>query len=311
MKRAATTRRALTILALCALAPLSFARAAGPLRHSIEHDGVTLALWEKPAKKPRGVILLVHGRTWSSLPNFDLTVAGEDRSVMNAFVRAGFTAFALDLRGYGQSPRDASGWITPTHAVEDVQAALDWIAAHHGGQRPALLGYSRGSQVAVLLAEHNPAAMSALVLFGFPPSTHATSPTDVSEPPRKPTTKTAAAEDFITPGAQPQAVVDAYVAQATAADPVRTDWREEDQFVFDATRVTVPTLLLYGVNDPLRNSASLEFFGGLGTQDRAYVVLPKSDHAALVEDSGPAWVHAIVGFLDQPRTRPAAATSRP
>ena len=310
MRTAGALRRAFAAGALLAFATLGETGAPAPVRHTIEHHGVTLALWEKPAVEPRGAILLVHGRTWSSLPNFDLDVAGEDRSVMNAFVRAGYCAYALDLRGYGQSPRDASGWITPARAVADVHAALKWIAARDG-RRPALLGYSRGAQIAVLLAQREPRAVSALVLYGFPPVNGASSPGDVSAPPRRPTTRAAAAEDFITPGAQPQAVVDAYAAQATAADPVRTDWRDESELVFDPAAIGVPTLLIYGENDPFRGAASGKFFDALGTGDRSYVVLPRSDHAAHVEDSAPAWVHAIVGFLDRPRGPAARAISRP
>jgi pimeloyl-ACP methyl ester carboxylesterase len=122
-----------------------------------------------------------------------------------------------------------------------------------------------------------------------------------AEPPRRATTREAAAEDFITPKAASPAVIEAYVSQAVGTTPVRSDWRDEHQFAFDASKVTMPTLVLYGANDPLRNEASLSFFGRLATADRAFVVLPDSDHAAHVENVQPAWLNAVDGFLSAPR----------
>jgi pimeloyl-ACP methyl ester carboxylesterase len=286
------------------IAPGAPARdAASPTRHALVVDGHTLALWERSARSPRAALLLVHGRTWSSLPNFDLRV--EDRSALGAFARAGYAAYALDLRGYGASPRDATGWITPARAVADVLAALDHIAARHPrlAARPALIGYSRGAHVAVLAAQAKPGAMSALVLYGFPPSVRRTTTADPATPARAATTATAAAEDFITPGAASRELIDAYVAAATTADPVRADWRDEHQFVFEPARIASPTLLIYGANDPFRNAAAEAFFGALATADRAFVVLPDSDHAAHVENSSRAWIHAIDAFLGSPRAK--------
>lgn len=276
-----------------------------PGRLTLVVDGHELALWSKSASSPLGTLLLVHGRTWSSLPNFDLAVAAGDRSVLDAFAHRGYAAYALDLRGYGGSKRDASGWLTPARAVADVRAALDFIAARHPrlAARPALIGYSRGAQVAVMLAQESPTAASALVLFGFPPGVRRTATPDVETPPRTATTAAAAAEDFITPGAASRELVDAYVRSALAADPVRVDWHHEHQFEFAPAKIATPTLMVYGINDPFRNAASIAFFDALATPDRAYAVLPESDHAAHVENSARAWVHAIDGFLRTPRVK--------
>jgi alpha-beta hydrolase superfamily lysophospholipase len=291
----------LAALAFATQAPL-FAAPSAPRQHSVSVDGHPLALWETSARKPRAAILLVHGRTWSALPNFDLRVAGESRSVMRALADAGFAVYALDMRGYGATPRDATGWLTPQRARDDVAATLDWIAARHPHlPRPALLGYSRGSQVALLVAQQRPQSISALLLFAFPPGVRAGNAVTPEQPPRQPTTRAAAAEDFITAGAASAEVIEAYVTQAVAANPVRADWREESQFVFEPAKVTAPTLMLYGVNDPLRDTRAAEFFNGLAAVDRAFVILPASDHAAHVENSHAAFVHEIVSFLTTPR----------
>ena len=271
-------------------------------------DGQPLALWARVPARPRGAILLVHGRTWSSRPNFDLQVPGEpadSRSVLAALAKAGYAAYALDLRGYGATPRDASGWDTPERAAADVVEALRWIGRRHPPlPLPALLGYSNGARVALLVAQEPSAPVSAVVLYGFPNDVDAPEPpqTVPAEPARQCTTAEAAASDFVTAGASTPAVRDAYVAQALAADPVRSDWRGAEQVRFEPEHVRVPVLLMRGVNDPLATQdESAHLYLRLGTGDKTWVTLPASDHVAHVEDSHAAWVRAVVDFLGRPR----------
>jgi alpha-beta hydrolase superfamily lysophospholipase len=103
-------------------------------------------------------------------------------------------------------------------------------------------------------------------------------------------------------GAASQAVINAYVEQALAADPVRVDWRDLEQFRFEPERVSTPTLLLQGVADGyVKPDALARLFTRLGSADRSWVVLPESDHAAHVESAHTAWVAAIVDFIERPR----------
>lgn len=292
-----------TALSLWLLASSSLA--APPQRHSVNVDGFALTVWEKSARNPRAAILLVHGRTWSALPNFDLQAA--ERSVMDRLASSGYAAYAIDLRGYGATPRDSTGWLTPTRAADDVAAVLRWIARQRPlPSPPALLGYSRGAHVALFVAQRNPEILSSVVLYALPGVGPIAATTPPPEPPRRPTTRTAAAEDFITPRAASREVIEAYVSQAVAANPVRVDWREENEFVFDPGKVAVPTLLLYGANDPLLDESKSAFFAALATRDRAFVVLPDSDHAAHVENSHAAWVRAVDLFVGMPRARAEA-----
>lgn len=281
------------------------------VRHAVvADDGHALVLWSKAPPSPRGAILLLHGRTWSALPNFDLQVAGTPRSVMDAFVYAGYAVYALDQRGYGASPRDASGWLTPTRAAADALAAARVISGRHPGlPAPVVVGYSMGSVTALLTVQQHPEAFSKLVLYGFPVDPagvqlRAHEP-DAAAPARAATTAAAAGEDFVVAGASPKAVVDAYVAQAVAADPVRVDWNNLHEFELDPARINTPTLLLQGVGDGyVQPDAVARLFNSLATPDRSWVVLPDSDHAAHVEDAMPAWIGAIVHFIERPR--PAA-----
>src|SRR5258705_4538999 len=86
------------------------ARAPGGLeRFSVPSDGHPMAVWARRPATPRGAILLVHGMTWSTRPDFDLQVPGLQRSVMTSLAAQGFAAYGVDLRGYGETPRDATG----------------------------------------------------------------------------------------------------------------------------------------------------------------------------------------------------------
>lgn len=108
-------------------------------------------------------ILLLHGRTWSSQPVFDLRTSDDDdkrQSTLQSLADLGFAAYALDLRGFGETPRDyrydendnndndgdqddvvlasfdekrkrSGGYTTPMRCVADVKCAIDWIANRH------------------------------------------------------------------------------------------------------------------------------------------------------------------------------------
>jgi pimeloyl-ACP methyl ester carboxylesterase len=277
--------------------------ASARVRHDVPLYGHTFAVFERSVANPRGTIVLVHGRTWSALPDFDLRVPSERRSLMEAFVAQGYSAWAVDLRGYGGTPRDASGWLSPSRAADDLVGLVHWIAARTpGAPAPALLGWSRGALVAQLAVQRDPTVTSALILYGTPadpdrePVAARPSP---DAPPREPTTPQAAASDFITPGAVTKATVEAYVAACLAADPVKVDWRDEHEWnELDPARVQVPTLLLHGEHDPYAPvAAQARLFARLGHPDRSWIVLGGADHAAHLESAGPRFVAAVVGFL--------------
>ena len=264
-----------------------------------------MALWEKRAAKPTRAIVLLHGRTWSSLPDFDLQVPGEHRSLMDALVAKGYAVYALDLRGYGGTPRDASGWVNPNRAAADLAAAVEWVTKNSGVTgKPALFGWSNGSTVAHLMAQQHPELISSLVLFGYwkdPDSLSVTGP-DTIAPKRAATTAKAAASDFITPTISARAI-ELYVKAALAADPVRSDWRRMEEYnALSPAKLTVPTLLITGEHDPLAPEASQrKFFDRLTVKDKQWVTIKQGDHAALLEDMQPEFVRVMTTFIDRKR----------
>ncbi len=279
----------------------------GRARHHVEVDGHRLAVHGKSSAQPRDVIVLVHGRTWSSVPDFDLQVSGEERSFMDALVGEGFATYAVDLRGYGGTPRDATGWLTPERASADLAAVVDWVGKRHPNLRkPVLLGWSYGSLVSQLAVQSEPGLVSDLILFGYPGDPGQVipaSPQPAGEPPRETNTAEAAASDFIRPDVISQVAIDTFVATSLAADPTRVDWTRLEQWnALDPARVRVPTLMIHGEYDPyapLERGARV--FAGLGHGDRAWVVVANGDHAAHLEDTRPRFLHAVVSFVRRPQ----------
>jgi alpha-beta hydrolase superfamily lysophospholipase len=69
---------------------------APPVRHTVSSEGHPMAVWEKRPEEPHAAVLLLHGRTWSTLPDFDLQVKGEDLSLMDGLVGLGYATYGLD-----------------------------------------------------------------------------------------------------------------------------------------------------------------------------------------------------------------------
>ena len=103
----------------------------------------------------------------------------------------------------------------------------------------------------------------------------------------------------ITPAAIDDRVKNAYVTAALAADPVYAQWRQRDQYnALDPARVRLPTLLIQGEHDPSLPSEALgKFFTRLGTADREWIIIPGSDHAAILENTQPLVIDALLAFL--------------
>jgi alpha-beta hydrolase superfamily lysophospholipase len=285
------------------------APATAPERFTVTSDGHSIVVWARRPATPRGSILLIHGRTWSARPDFDLLVPGMQRSVMTSLSARGFAAYAVDLRGYGETPRDATGWLTPKRATADVLNVLAWMQRQHPTlPLPAVLGWSRGGAIAMMAAQAIPARVSAFITFGFvfDPDLQFVDISGPERPAMDKNTPESAASDFLTPKITPPAVVKAFVEQALKADPVLADLRNDSEYnAMKPARLTVPTLVLYGDNDPgVPHEDAGKFFARIAASDRQMVVLPEGDHAAHIEDTHDAWIAAVVNFLTRPRVNP-------
>lgn len=294
-------RLALALLLFLSLPVL--AEKAELKRHTVMADDHPIALWEKRAEGATEAVLLVHGRTWSALPDFDLQVEGEDLSLMDGLVEAGYAVFAVDLRGYGETPQDSTGWLTPNRAADDVAIVISWIADRaRWDSKPHLFGWSMGSTISQLMVQRHPDLVSSLTLFGYWRDDDMDEPADEPgiEPLRETNTAQAAASDFITSGSISQNAIDTYVSASLEADPVRVDVKSLDQYnVLDGSKINVPVLVIAGEFDPLapaENQAKL--FIRLATGHKQYVSVPGGDHAAFLEAPRAYFIHELVGFLE-------------
>ena len=285
------------------------ANAAELVRHTVTIDDHAFAIWEKSPPKAQHAVMLVHGRTWSSLPDFDLNTANADLSLMNALAAAGIAAYAIDMRGYGDTPRDATGWLTPNRAAADLIGAMQWLndrleKTSGSGSRAHLFGWSYGSMIAQLALQQSQQLATGLILFGYPIRRGITKepPNSDGAAPARANTKTNAASDFITPGSIDQDAIDEFVQRALEADPIRTDWRELRQWrALDGRNIRTPTLLLQGEFDPLaKRRAHKRLMRRLNTDDKQWVVIKQGDHAAFMEPNLGAraqFLSVLTGFI--------------
>jgi alpha-beta hydrolase superfamily lysophospholipase len=289
-------------LFICALLVVCRADAATLVRHTVVVDGHPLALWEKSAEDASEAVLLVHGRTWSALPDFDLQVAGEELSLMDGLVAEGYAVYAVDLRGYGETPRDDSEWLTPNRAADDVAVVVQWIAGKRDWQgKPHLFGWSMGATISQLSVQRNPGLVASLTLFGYWRDDDAETATDAADirPEKLRNTAEAAASDFITPGSISQEAISRYVEMALDADPVKVDLRKLDQYnALDASRIIVPALIIQGEHDPLGPTEyQAKLYTRIGTSHKQWVTMPGGDHAAFMETPRALFIHSLVNFM--------------
>jgi len=273
------------------------------IKHTVISEGHPMTVWQKKPVNAKGVILFVHGRTWSGVPDFDLQVEGEDLSLMDGMVEQGFSTYAIDLRGYGETPRDSTEWNSPNKAAKDILNVLNWISQNNNHKKIHLFGWSMGSTLSLLATQTNSADIASLTLFGYWQDLDVTIPEDASDLKLKKSINTAknAASDFIVPGSISQKAVDTYVKMALESDPIRADWRNVSQYNnINPALITTPTLILQGEFDPIGpTDKQAKLFTRLKTADKSWVVISGGDHAAFLEKPRPHFIDSFTSFINR------------
>lgn len=273
------------------------------LKHTVLSDQHPMAVWEKKAANAKGLILFVHGRTWSGVPDFDLQVDGEKLSLMDGMVEQGYSTYAVDLRGYGGTPRDSTEWASPDKAAKDILNILNWISVENNNKKVHLFGWSMGSTLTLLATQKKAKDIASLTLFGYWQDLDYKIPEDPSDIQLEKRINTAknAASDFITPGNISKKAINTYVKMALKHDPIRVDWRYQSQYNnIDPSLITTPVLILQGELDPIaptENQAKL--FTRLKTADKSWVVISGGDHAAFMETSRKNFIHSFTNFINR------------
>ncbi|ELY90255.1 alpha/beta fold family hydrolase [Natrialba hulunbeirensis JCM 10989] len=132
-------------------------------------DGTALNLWELSADRSDAAVLFVHGALTCSRALFAPPVAGDDSYSWLHAAANDRTAFALDVRGYGDSdlpaaleePPEANGPpVRATDAVRDIRAAVEFVSDRF--ETVHFVGVSWGTITGGLyLAENDPDLASA------------------------------------------------------------------------------------------------------------------------------------------------------
>lgn len=269
-------------------------------KQTVLSDGHPIAVWEKRIPDAKGVILFVHGRTWSALPDFDLQVEGEDLSLMDGMIEKGFSTYAVDLRGYGETPRDSTEWNTPIKAAYDILAVVEWIKVQEN-MKVHLFGWSMGSSLSLLATQLESKNLASLTLFGFWKDMDMMIPEDSVNVELLKITNTAeaAASDFIVDGSISDKAIDTYVKASLAADPVKVDWKNLDEYnMIDPRLIETPVLILQGEFDPIAPTpVQAKLFTRLKTANKSWTVIAGGDHAAHLEKSRDQFISVLTNFI--------------
>lgn len=273
------------------------------IKHTILSDGHPMAVWEKKAYSAKGLILFVHGRTWSGVPDFDLQVEGEDLSLMDGMVEQGYSTYAVDLRGYGGTPRDSTEWASPNIAANDIINVLNWISEENQNKKVHLFGWSMGSTLSLLATQKDAENIASLTVFGYWQDLDFKIPETTKDAQLKKSLNTAenAASDFITPGSISQKAIDTYVKMSLKYDPIRVDWRYESEYNnIDPSLINTPVLILQGEFDPIAPTELQEkLFSRLKTVDKSWVVIHGGDHAAFMEKPRKEFILSFTEFINR------------
>ncbi|MFB6085066.1 MAG: alpha/beta hydrolase [Halorientalis sp.] len=300
--------------------------------HDIDADGTRLRLWERSAADPDRAVLFVHGATYASRAIFAPRDAPEF-SWLRAVAADGDAAFALDVRGYGDSerppaldgdPDDAAPAVRAETAADDVRAALS--AVRDRVDCPVhLVGTSWGTMILGRVLAAGPGVASATLHAPvYRPSTELVEGFDLGDPPRA--YRTLSREEVRHRwdrqlGDDPASarggsgdddpVFDAFwrtlvesgqgrEGEAIAApNGCLVDLRDaaDGDPGYDPAAVDAPTLVIRGSRDPTSTRADASgLFDDLTVPDREYVEIAGGTHFVHLEARRHALYDAVAAF---------------
>jgi pimeloyl-ACP methyl ester carboxylesterase len=291
---------------------------------------VVLAGREPIAIKDGKVLLLVHGGSMPGYVAFDTDYG--NCSLMRYFARAGWDTFTLDLEGFGLSTRplvmdtpaafpDSKAPMHTEVTVRDVERVVDFINALRGTEKVYVLGWSQGASLeAPLYVSRHPEKVAKLVLFGvaydLAQSMDERKRMAVDREVQKVRYSKPSLSDWLGLGTKEEFVIagcfDAYRKAHLASDPKSGDLgnavrvplgRFVDQGLskphFDATKITVPTLIVRGDADTYAtHEDNQRLLNALGTSLKEFVQIPNAGHFLQFEKTNTQFYQAVQRFLD-------------
>jgi pimeloyl-ACP methyl ester carboxylesterase len=300
--------------------------------HAVLHmREVVLAGRERTAPKEGKVVLLLHGLGTPGTVAFDLN--HEQCSMMRSLAQAGWDTFALDFEGYGQSTRplvmdapaafpDSKALIHTEVTLSNVERAIEFIRTLRGVKQVALLGWSlAASREAPLYTLWHPEHVAKLVLWapgykslGINEGARAQaddmetkSKMTLNRPTLEALYRFGSKEEFLVPGAfesfrdailasDPRAGELGGAVRVPGGRPVDL-YRATQQF--DASKITVPTLVIRGAHDTFATEQDNKLLvDQLGSKVKQYVEIPNASHFVQYEKANRQFYKAVTDFLD-------------
>ncbi len=260
----------------------------------LERNGIALHLDRTTldGEEPKNNILLVHGVTYSS---HEFNIDYKDYSLVKKLARAGYAVWRVDIAGFGQSDAVADGFMPDSaYAANDVKAAINTIIQKTGQEKIDLLGWSWGTVVASLAAKDNPNQIRKLVLYA--PILTGIGSYEVKEPFHHNSWEHAA-EDFQhnTVGDFDYTITEPEIIERWCS----SCWYYDGEFspnggrrdvcvpkstmLIDLQALSIPTLLIYGDNDPYLNYEQLSnFIANIPTNFKVEIIKGAS-HVIMLE----------------------------
>ena len=239
---------------------ISYTKTAYPLsRNGIElHLDCTVADGTKPEKN----ILLTHGVTYSS---HEFDVDYKDYSLVRFLAGQGYAVWKLDIAGFGQSGEVKNGFMPDSdYAAEDINAAVEKIVSESGSDKIDILGWSWGTVTAGRFAAKHQEHIDRLVLYA--PILSGLGKYEVNEPFHHNDWEHAA-DDFqrSADGSFDLSITEPemiemfcsscwhYDKESSPNGGRRDICVDKSEKLIDLSKITVPTLVICGSNDPYLN----------------------------------------------------------
>ena len=299
-------------------------------RETTARDGTRLRVWELAPSDPDEAVLFVHGAITCSRALFAPPVSDDTSySWLHAAVGKGRAAFAVDIRGYGDSerppelddpPEANDPPVRAEDAAADVRAAFDFVAARY--ETVHLVGVSWGTMTGgTFLAEADSNVASATLCapvfrppyefepamsaFGVDPDLDAYIEQTYEEVlERQASGETTpvfeAIWETMVESGQGVEGRNAYIAQAGALADVRDACADES--IYDPGDISVPTLVIRGTDDAIsQREDALALYDELGSAHDCteYAEIAGSGHYVMHGARRQALFDAVASFQDR------------
>ena len=238
-------------------------------------------------------ILLVHGVTYSS-HEFDIDY--QDYSLVRKLAREGYAVWKLDIAGYGRSGKVDDGFMPDSdYAADDIAAAVDLIVQETGQEKIDVLGWSWGTVTASRFAAAHPEHLSKLVLYA--PILSGIGDFEVEEAFHHNTWEHAA-DDFqrTEEGGFDYSIADPVIIEMFCSSCWHYDGESspnggrrdicvpKTEKLIDLTKITVPTLIICGTEDPYLNYDLVNAAPGSLPAGSSLEMIEGGSHAVMLEE---------------------------